>query len=511
MTVPRLELCATVLAVEVTDLVLGEEAIKPDSITYYSDSKVVWGYVTNETRRKSLSPEQWCYVRTQLNPVDLSTWSVKADELRYSAWLFGPEFLRHQVLLNDPEEESVVESPAVDPEVRPDKKVLATQVRKDVSLGTNRFTRFSIWSNLLKGVSRLIRVAQSYKRSNDRGKISPETSDETALKPAAESVVKTRYRAQLVIFKMVQREAFSAELDNLQSKTKLAKGSVLAKLCTLIGTAGLLRVGGRLDRADLSVEERHPVVILPGSYHVTTLLVKHLHGEVKHQGRHFTQGMIRAKGYLVIGGKRIVNRIIHQCMTCRNLRGKQLHQKMADLPVQRLTPAPPFTYVGLDVFGPWQVVTRRTREGVACNKRWAVIFTCLTVRAVHIELIESMDTSSFINALCRFLAVRGPVAELRSDCGTNFVGARNELEAVLKEMNKKDIEVFLNQQGCEWIFNPPHASHADGMWERMIRISRKILDSMLLELRSKHLTHKVLSTLMAEVAAIVNNRPLVPV
>jgi hypothetical protein len=100
---------------------------------------------------------------------------------------------------------------------------------------------------------------------------------------------------------------------------------------------------------------------------------------------------------------------------------------MADLPSERLTPAPPFTSVGLDVFGPWEVVTSRTRGGVAKNKHWAVIFACLTVRAVHIEIIEAMDTSSFLNALRRFLALRGPVSQFRSDCGTNFVGAQTEL------------------------------------------------------------------------------------
>jgi hypothetical protein len=81
----------------------------------------------------------------------------------------------------------------------------------------------------------------------------------------------------------------------------------------------------------------------------------------------------------------------------------------------------------------------------------------------------------------------------------------------MNEMDKKDIEAYLVREGCEWIFNPPHASHAGGIWERMIGIARRILDSMLSELPSKRLTHEVLSTLMAEITAIVNNRPLIPV
>lgn len=95
---------------------------------------------------------------------------------------------------------------------------------------------------------------------------------------------------------------------------------------------------------------------------------------------------------------------------------------MADLRVDRVSPAPPFTYTGVDVFGPWSVVTRRTRGGQASSKRWGLIFTCLSKRAIHIEVVEELSSSSFINALRRFIAVRGYVREFRSDRGTNLVG-----------------------------------------------------------------------------------------
>jgi hypothetical protein len=318
-----------------------------------------------------------------------------------------------------------------------------------------------------------------------------------------------RKQAENLIIRSVQYEAFADEIELITKQKALPKGS-LTKLNPIIEESGILRVGGRLSRADLSDKERHPVV-LPGSHHVTALLVKLCHQQTKHQGRHFTRGRIRAAGYWTIGEKRLVNRVIHECVSCRKLRGKLAYQNMADLPSERLTPAPPFTYVGLDVFGPWQVVTRRTRGGVAKNKRWAVIFTCLTVRAVHIEIIEAMDTSSFLNALRRFLALRGSVSQFRSDCGTNFVGAQTDLATALQEMKNEQISSYLARQECEWLFNPQHASHAGGIWERVIGMTRKILDAMLHELPTKQLTHEVLTTLMAEVSAIMNSRPLVPV
>nr|XP_023661283.1 uncharacterized protein LOC111840556 [Paramormyrops kingsleyae] len=183
-------------------------------------------------------------------------------------------------------------------------------------------------------------------------------------------------------------------------------------------------------------------------------------------------------------------------------------QKMSDLPEDRLSQAPPFTHVGLDVFGPWNICMRLTRGRALENKRWAVMFTCLVTRAVHIEVVDSLSTSSFINALRRFTAIRGPAKLFRSDRGTNFVGACKELQINMEDPN---LQAYLKDDGCTWKFNPPHSSHMGGVWERMIGVARRILDAMLLKVHSPSLTHEVLVTLMAEVSAIMNGRPLVPV
>lgn len=184
-------------------------------------------------------------------------------------------------------------------------------------------------------------------------------------------------------------------------------------------------------------------------------------------------------------------------------------QHMADLPPERLQTSPPFTYVGLDIFGPWSVTARRTRGGQSESKRWAIMFCCLSSRAVHIEVVSSLDTSSCVNALRRFFAIRGPAKQLISDCGTNFIRASKEL-GMHKEQLNTSVQRYLNQQGCSWEFNPPHASHMGGSWERLIGVARRILDSMLRE-QFTRLTHDVLCTLMAEVTAIINARPLTSV
>ena len=141
------------------------------------------------------------------------------------------------------------------------------------------------------------------------------------------------------------------------------------------------------------------------------------------------------------------------------------------------------------------------------KKRWVVLLTCLTSRAVHLEVLHSMDASSFICALRRFVAIRCPVAF----CGTNFVGAKSELANALKEMDHDRIGNYLREQDCERKFNPPHASHFGGVWERQIRTIRRVLDATLLDIGSSQLDDELLSTLMAEASSIVNSRPIAAV
>ena len=193
-----------------------------------------------------------------------------------------------------------------------------------------------------------------------------------------------------------------------------------------------------------------------------------------------------------------------KCVGCRKLRGSTASQ-MSDLPEDRLEPAPPFSSSGVDMFGPFYV-----KEGQSKKKRWGVIFTCLAMRAVHIEVACNLTTDSFINAYRRFIGRRGPIRLLRCDRGTNFVGARNELQAALQEMNNNKIRTELLKDGCDWIvfdMNTPHASHMGGAWERLIRSVRNVLVGILAQ-HSTQLDDELLRTFMVEAEAIVNSRPL---
>jgi len=265
----------------------------------------------------------------------------------------------------------------------------------------------------------------------------------------------------------------------------------------------LLCVGGRLKRTAIS-NMIHPI-LLPKSSHVSTLIIKWCHEKTGHSGRGITLNEVRSNGFWVVNGNSAVKKLISNCIRCRKMRGKTCIQKMGDLPTERGEEAPPFTYVGLDMFGPFMV--KNARKEI---KRYGIIFTCLTSRAVHIEVVFDMGTDSCIQALRRLIARRGNIKLIRCDNGTNFVGCEKELQKAFLEMNDAKISFFLANLGTQWLTwkkNPPAASHMGGIWERQIRSIRNILTS-LLKTHGTSLDDESLQTRLTETEAIINSRPL---
>ena len=139
-----------------------------------------------------------------------------------------------------------------------------------------------------------------------------------------------------------------------------SRASPIAKLDPYKDVSGIIRVGGRLQLANLTGQCIHPA-ILPQKSHFTNLLVKHYHERAHHQGKGITLNKIRANGYWILGVSSVVTRAISKCVTCRKLRGSVQEQRMAELPPDHLEPAPPFTNCAVDYFGPF-VIKEGRRE-----------------------------------------------------------------------------------------------------------------------------------------------------
>ena len=230
------------------------------------------------------------------------------------------------------------------------------------------------------------------------------------------------------------------------------------------------------------------------------------HTKMKHQGAHITHGSIIEAGFHLEDGRKSIRNFVNSCVLCRKLRGKTAEQLMADFPVDRLEETAPFENVGLDAFGPFMVHDSTATRRTSANKKvWALIFVCLPSRAIHIEPLVGMDVSSFRNALSRFISLRGPVKTLRSHQGTNFVAAKSQLEQAI---NVGELSGFLDARNMEWIFNPPHASHQGGTWERKIGSVRRVLEALLRLSSNRGLSRDEFCTLLADAANVVNSTPL---
>ena len=260
-----------------------------------------------------------------------------------------------------------------------------------------------------------------------------------------------------------------------------------------ISQNGTLVVGGCLHHAPIPAEARHQM-ILPGGHHVVELIVRDYHERSGHMGREYVLSEIQQR-FGIIGARSAIRRVLRNCFSCKRRNAPRCEQQMLQLPEFRVTPGePPFTF--------------HVKRGRSTVKWYGCIFTCLATRAIHIEVAHSLDTSSFVHALSRFISRRGQPRLIVSDNGTNFVGAERELREAIEKWNQKYIQEFLHQRQVEWRFNPPAASHMGGIWERQIRTVRKVLKAVMLE---QVVEDEALATLLCLVEGIINGRPLTTV
>ncbi|XP_043229908.1 uncharacterized protein LOC122385596 [Amphibalanus amphitrite] len=537
ITVPRLELAAAVLASELGEFLGHELSIPALEQHYWCDSRVVLGYIRNSSRRFHVyvanrvqlindhtTPDQWHFISSAENPADVTSRGSCVRELVDNhLWWHGPAFLSLSTDLPLVDNEEVVDER--DPEVKKAASLMTKSSTPAAVYPTllERLERFSSWFTAKKAVANCLRYMRKLQEASKKRR----ADNSEGTRTQDELQVQDLKEAEVIILRSLQKETFKNEMvlvreqchdgsetlekskdnteDDLSScqLKEQKRNSSLRKLDPVMRHNGLLCVGGRIRRASLPQEVTNPV-ILPKSSHVTTLIIRQCHEKTGHSGREMTLGEIRQQGYWVIHGRSAVSSYVLRCVLCRRLRGSTCGQKMADLPSERLEPSAPFTFCGVDCFGPFFVKERRSEV-----KRWGLIFTCLSSRAVHLETLNSMSTDSFLNAYRRFVCRRGPVQRLYCDNGSNFVGGQSALKAALKEMKSEVTEALLKDQ-CDWIefsFNPPHASHMGGIWERMIRCARSALTSLLVT-NGQQLDDELLRTMMCEVEDIVNSRPI---
>uniref|UniRef100_A0ABD2WDA2 Integrase catalytic domain-containing protein n=2 Tax=Trichogramma kaykai TaxID=54128 RepID=A0ABD2WDA2_9HYME len=312
--------------------------------------------------------------------------------------------------------------------------------------------------------------------------------------------------ARFMCFRWIQAHHFEDDVRAVTAGEKLPKRSRLRALHPFIGTGGLLRVGGRLQNAPLTYDEKH-LIILPGHCLIMRRLIEQAHRDTLHGGPQLMRSHL-GRMFWILRGPLVIPAVYRECVRCARFRATAMEQQIGPLPAVRVTPGRPFQVTGLDYAGPLPILFSKGRKAPS-TKGYVAIFICMVVRAVHVEVVSDLTTSAFLPAFSRFCARRGRPAVLYSDNGTTFKGASRELRELFSKSSHllESASNRLQKRGTVWKFIPPRAPHFGGLWEAAERSFKYHFRRVIGDPR---LTFEELSTEAARIEACLNSRPLCP-
>ncbi|XP_055633370.1 uncharacterized protein LOC129773750 [Toxorhynchites rutilus septentrionalis] len=427
---------------------------------------------------------EWRWLGTKYNVADDGTkWKFRPDLRPTSRWFIGPPFLWK------PKSEwpvSTLCGEVTSTEIRTS-LLHHTEAKNEAVLQPDNY---SSWQRLRRVIAFVQRFVGNIKRKQN--------SQPVNLGPLEHEELSA---AEMFLFRQAQRDGYGEELAAISvGNRQLNKKSRLYKQSPFIDDCGVMRIHSRLGECDfLDESDSHPI-ILPRDHPITRLVVANVHQRYHHQCHETCVNEVR-KAFYIPRVRRVCNHVRRSCQMCKIFTARPMPPSMGPLPKARVAAfVRPFSYVGVDFFGPFLVLVGRHHE-----KCWGMIVTCLTVRAIHIELAASLTTSSCIIALRNCFARRGTPVEIRSDCGTNFVGADKELKAAVANLDRDKLVTEFTTPTTSWVFNPPASPHMGGCWERLIQSIKKIL---VVVKPQRVTTEEVLRSYLIQVENIVNSRPL---
>ncbi|XP_011860279.1 PREDICTED: uncharacterized protein LOC105557609 [Vollenhovia emeryi] len=496
VSIPRLELCGAVLLARLLRTTARALELENARIYAWTDSTVTLAWLRSHSARWKpfvahrvaevqdlVPPAQWRYVPSRDNPADAATRGIPPAELAsLDNWWTGPPWLTSADYSTA--EPGPTGDDAAEEELRP----RATLVARPED-GNDIMRRYSVMMRLLRVSAFCLRFAHNARSAEKRsGYVSAEEL----------GVARKRW------VRIAQEEDFPQETTCLREKRPLPAKSPLLPLRPFLDPEGLLRVGGRLQQALLPFDEKHPYVLSKRS-HLALLLVREAHANSLHGGPQLTRSLLLRRYWILQAGS-LVRSVVHDCVRCTRYRGVNAEQQMGHLPPERTRPSRPFWSSGVDYAGPLPLRTWKGR-GHKSVKGYVCLFVCLSTKAVHLEAVSDLSSGSFLAAFRRFISRRGRCQRLISDNGTNFRGAAGELRAMFRAASTfyTECAASLANDGTEWAFIPPGAPHFGGLWEAGVKSVKYHLRRVI---GDACLTFEELTTLLAQIEACLNSRPL---
>ncbi len=518
---PRLELLGVWLGITLIESILKELShLTISKISLFSDSECVlhWlqttkqltVFVSNRRKRiKKFALEKnvtFRYVASPDNPADLATKTQSNFEtLRSDLWLHGPKWLSRPSsewpsgnipeitseklghIISEIKTESVTSIGLLAGE-GPKRK---NQKLTDYGL-FDLEKKYSLRLKVLRVTAYVLRfVLKTRKQATENAKY---------FLKAAEI-----QKAKEIWEKHVQKEKFAEIFESVINGTK---NQLKDQLGIYIDKQGLLRCSGRLVNSELPEDTKFPK-LLPSDCDFTRLTVEEIHSQVGHSKTKQTLATLRQE-YWVPKGRITVQKIIEKCQICKTFEGGPFEApKMAALPKARVVPSRPFTYTGVDYLGPLFIKETEKDGTKFTSKVWICLFTCLSVRAVHLELVKNLSAEHFLMALRRFIARRGKPKQITSDNAPNFKLTSEAIKNLWDQTTQReDVQSYVANQGIKWHFIPEYAPWFGGFYERLVGLVKRSLRKSLGRLC---LSLEQLRTLTSEIEAIINSRPLVHV
>lgn len=492
ISIPRLELCGAVLLSKLLVEIAGVLNISIDRVRAWTDSTVVLAWINKHASNwktfvanrvseihSTLESSQWSHVGTKDNPADCASRGVRPIELvQHDMWQYGPRYLWEKEIKytklkdNDTHEEQSIK----------------------VHIGTVDETILEKYSSLTK----LVRVVAYCRRliikrdvSSTKGRYLNTQELDEALRTC---------------IKLCQAASFTQEIKEIQIQGQVrTKHSRLLSLTPFLDETGVLRSRGRISKSQETESAKHPI-ILPYQSALSRLIVDEAHRKTLHGEVQLMLNYIRSV-YWIIGAKNLVKSHVRKCVTCVRYKAKVHTQLMGSLPSVRVTPARAFYNSGVDYAGPVMLRTAKGR-GHKAYKGYVSLFVCMVTKAVHIEVVSDLTSRGFLEAFKRFVARRGHCANLYSDNGTNFVGSSKELKELFDAERSSmipEIAESLAMQSTTWHFIPARAPNFGGLWEAGIKSTKYHIKRVIGE---STLTYEELTTLLSQVEACLNSRPL---
>ena len=428
---------------------------------------------------------QYKYVPTKENPGDLLTRGLSLQSFRENLnfWLYGPNWIQSlNVVWPNAELKCLTKENQ--------SLVLCTVNTNDQPvkmLPIVPFDRYSKINKLIGVTATMLSYLNKRNLLKDQTLISLwDTSD-------------TWQCAKVHLLKVMQANRFSDEIEYLKDPKGKAP-TLVNDLDLFLDDLGLLRSAGRTGKVQIFDYDIINPIILAKDHPLTSLIVNEAHINVQHLGISSTLTKVRMGGYWIPKSRQAVKNVISTCLMCKRFNSLSFrYPKITNLPKHRVNLVKPYMHTGIDFTGE---IKLREQKGDKFKRMYILIFTCLQIRAVHIELVPDMDTKSLVLAIIRFTNLYGVPSHIYSDNAKSFIAGVDIMKEVFKA---SDFQEKFSKHNIKHIRIPAYSAWVGSVWERMIGVLKSCLYKVV---GRSAIGYFKLLTILSDIENAVNSRPL---